>query len=82
MNQHGVNLFIIQRVFNKLLDIASQQKNVVKVDYSAIATSLILTKSQFIQAIKNLSKTDYIEYIFDGDCLYFKITNIGMEYAK
>ncbi|HQV23694.1 MAG TPA: hypothetical protein PLJ88_11445 [Agitococcus sp.] len=82
MNKHGVNLFTIQRVFNRLLDISSQEKGVIKIDYSSVATSLILTKSQFIQAIKNLSKSDYIEYIFDGDCLYFKITNIGMEYAK
>ncbi|HNC03617.1 MAG TPA: hypothetical protein PLJ88_02840 [Agitococcus sp.] len=82
MNQHAVNLFTMQLVFNRLLKLASQKMQVLIVDYYTIATSLNITNNQFILSIKLLSKSDYIEHIFDGDNLYFKITNIGMEYAN
>ena len=77
MNQHAVNLFTMQFVFNRLLKLVSKMQ-VLIVDYYTIATSLNITNNQFILSIKLLSKSDYIEHIFDGDNLYFKITNIGM----
>ena len=82
MNKHGVNLFTMQLVFNKLLKLAHQKIQVLIVGYTTIAAGLNLTNSEFILSVKLLSKSDYIEHIFDGDNLYFKITNIGMEYAN
>lgn len=77
--EQGKNLFVNQRVFKKLLVLTEYKSGIIKTDLTTVAKDLFLPKISLLLSIKQLSKNDYIEYICDGDFLYFKITKIGME---
>lgn len=70
-----------QTVLNALIKIAEKSKHVKVVNFNELSCLLDLNKLVLIVAIKKLQKHDFIEAIFDGDKLYFKLTGLAYEVA-
>lgn len=70
-----LRMFTNQRVLNALKKLAFYKTDVVRVNVNNTATNVFLPVPIFTNCIDDLCKTGVIQYIIDGNTLYFKIVN-------
>lgn len=70
-----------QTVLNTLIKIAkkSKSKNVHKAGLYQLAKSLNIGTLELVSTLRQLSKNDCLQVIFDKNALYFSVTKIGYE---
>jgi hypothetical protein len=66
-------------VLAELIKLAKRSKHVIQISVSKLVDSLHTNQLIFIQSVKKLQKDAFLEAIFDGDNLYFKLTGLCFE---
>lgn len=63
-------------VLAELIKLANRSRRVIQVSAKNLADTLYSSEFMFVVAIRKLQKQGYLEAMFDGDKLYFKLTGL------
>lgn len=66
-------------VLAELIKLAKNSKHVIQVSAKNLADTLYSSELMFVIAVRKLQKQGYLEAMFDGDKLYFKLTSLCFE---